>query len=134
MYYVLVDGVNSVKFDLLMGTVQGSILGLILYSIFFSSIFDEVFMLRFADDNYLTKVNCTILELISYMDQSLESITEWLKDSGLVVNQNKTELCLFFKRDVATITINMGNYHILPKRSSIYLVSPMTLKSNGQTK
>jgi hypothetical protein len=38
--------------------------------------------------------------------QSLESITKWLRGSGLFVNQNKTELCLFFKWDVAPSTTN----------------------------
>ena len=36
----------------------------------------------------------TITELINNMEQSLEMKAKWLKDSGLKVNQKKTELCL----------------------------------------
>jgi hypothetical protein len=61
-------------------------------------------------------VNCAIPDLLSDMEQSLESITKWTRGSGLVVNQNKIELSLFFKRDLATITINMGNDQIMSKK------------------
>ena len=49
-------------------------------------------MLTIAGTDFVPKVKCAIPELISDMEQSLESITKWLRDSGLVVNQKKTEL------------------------------------------
>ena len=36
-------------------------------------------------------------------------ITKWLRDSGLVVNDDKTEICLFFKRDHAPINLTINN-------------------------
>jgi hypothetical protein len=86
-------------------TFQGSILGPILCAIFVSPVFDVEFMLAFADDNYLPKVNCAIPSLIKDMEKPHEAITKWLRNSGLVVNQNKTELCLFYKRNVPSISI-----------------------------
>ena len=60
MYYVSIDGVNSVLFDLLLGTVQGSILGPVLYTIFVSSLFDLKFKLAFKTNQSKTEI---ILEM-----------------------------------------------------------------------
>ena len=46
------------------------------------------------------------------MEKSLESLTKWLKKSGLKVNNNKTELCLFYKNDTAPITITLEGVSI----------------------
>ena len=35
--------------------------------------------------------------LVEDMKKSLEAITKWLKKSGLKVNDDKTELCLFIE-------------------------------------
>ena len=40
----------------------------------------------------------TLSELITNMEKSLEAITKWLKKSGLKVNDNKTEICLFHRK------------------------------------
>ena len=46
-------------------------------------------------------------DLVVSMERSLEMITKWLRDSGLVVNEEKT--CLFFKSDHPTITLTINN-------------------------
>jgi hypothetical protein len=43
------------------------------------------------------------------MEKTLEAITKWLKESGLVVNQTKKDICLFNKRDCAPISIKVEN-------------------------
>ena len=104
-YFVSIDGENSILYDLLLGTVQGSILGPVLYAIFVSPLFDIEPLLAFADDSYIMRENSNINELIEDLQKSLEAITKWLKKSGMKVNQSKTELCLFYKRDCAPIDI-----------------------------
>ena len=42
----------------------------------------------------------------------LEMITKWLKDSGLVVNESKTEVCLFHRNDKPKITINVAGCRV----------------------
>ena len=37
----------------------------------------------------------------------LEMITKWLKDSGLIVNEGKTELCLFHRNDNPAFDVNV---------------------------
>jgi hypothetical protein len=46
--------------------------------------------------------------LISNMEKDLEIMTKWLKDSGLKVNESKTELCLFHRKDCPQITIRLN--------------------------
>jgi hypothetical protein len=94
-YYVNIDRVNSVLFDLLLGIVQGSILGPVLYKVFVSLLFDLEFMLAFADDNFLPKISLSKTKVVIEMERALDRISKWLTDSGLKVNNYKTELCLF---------------------------------------
>ena len=42
-------------------------------------------------------------------------ITKWLRDSGLVVNEGKTEICLFHKRDQQKVSIKINGTQILTK-------------------
>ena len=42
-------------------------------------------------------------------------ITKWLKDSGLVVNESKTEICMFHKHDQQKIKINVCGTEIMSK-------------------
>ena len=45
----------------------------------------------------------------------MEIITKWLKDSDLVVNESKTEICLFLKNDQPLIQIKLQNVDIVSK-------------------
>jgi hypothetical protein len=51
-YYVRLDGVSSVMFDLLLGTVKDSVFGPVLYAIFVSPLFDNKTILSFADESF----------------------------------------------------------------------------------
>ena len=48
-------------------------------------------------------------ELVKKMESDLVQITGSLRDSGLKVNEAKTELYLFYKKDMPMITINFGD-------------------------
>ena len=109
MFYVDIDGSVSPIFTSDTGTIQGSILGPILYAIFVSPIFDKEKMSNYADDNYVIKWNTKIEELIIDMRKSLEAITKWLRDSGLKVNDAKTEICLFHRNVTRSIDITMND-------------------------
>jgi hypothetical protein len=49
------------------------------------------------------------------MEKSLEAITKWLKKSGLKVNNEKTDLCLFYRQDTAQVSIHVGETVIKSK-------------------
>ena len=99
-FYVETNGITSMFYDINSGTIQGSILGPILYAIYVSPLFDLTDLSNFADDNFAITWNPCKQNAINEMQTKLEIITTWLKKSGLKVNESKTELCLFFKREI----------------------------------
>ena len=111
-YYVVCGGSNSIIHMLDVGTVQGSILGPILYAIFVAPLFDLAKMTKFADDNFIIKFNRFLPQLLMDMKKTLEMIIKWLKDSGLKVNDTKTEICIFNKNDTPPITITINNFEL----------------------
>ena len=60
-------------------------------------------------------------------------ITKWLRDSGLIVNENKTELCLFHKNDQPTIQITLQNVIIRSKKEMNVLGVIFDSKLNWNT-
>ena len=50
------------------------------------------------------------------MEKKLEMIVKWLRGSGLVVNEGKTEVCLFNRNDHPTITIKLLNVNLKSKK------------------
>ena len=42
------------------------------------------------------------------MEHKLGEIAKWLSDSGMKVSEQKTELCLFYKEDTASIMVNLN--------------------------
>ena len=49
------------------------------------------------------------------MKQTLNMIIKWLKDSGLMVNDAKMELCLFYRADTQPIQIEINGSQIRNK-------------------
>ena len=52
------------------------------------------------------------------MEDKIKIIKKWLTDSGLKVNESKTELCLFYRNDTPQIEINIENI-IIKSRNEI---------------
>jgi hypothetical protein len=74
-----------------------------------SPLFDKCFLLVFADYTFLPKWNKSLPEFIESMEKINELTTKWLRKSGLVVIEAKTEMCFFYKNDVAPISIVINN-------------------------
>jgi hypothetical protein len=68
--------------------------------------------------------------LLVDMEKFLESITKWLRQSSLKINEEKTEVCLFNRLNVATIVINLGNAAIASIKSKNLLGEIVDLKLN----
>lgn len=116
-FYVSIDSKNSYIHTSNAGTIQGSILGPILYAIYTSPLFDLEAMTCFADDANIIRCNRVLENLIIDMQKSLEAITKWLKKSGLKVNENKTELCLFYRKDHLPINIVFNNVTVKSQKT-----------------
>ena len=111
--YVDVNGECSNFYASTTGTVQGSILGPFLYAIYVSPIFDLKALTNFADDNFVIRFNIDLQALITELEIDLRFIISWLRDSGLKVNEKKTEICLFHRLDLRSVTVNVGANRIL---------------------
>jgi hypothetical protein len=94
-FYVEANGQNSSILENDVGTIQGSILGPILYALFIRPLYKITKFTTFADDNYVVKFNKEKKMALEELKKELEKIIKWLKDSGLKVNEKKTELCIF---------------------------------------
>ena len=132
-FYVGLEMGNSDVHCTRVGTVQGSILGPILYALFVSPLFDLAKMTLFADDNYIIHRNKQITELLVDMKRSIETIIKWLSQSGLKVNEEKTEICLFYRKDNAPITLRINGTDIKSKNTIKVLGVHFDSKLNWQT-
>ena len=117
MFYVSVNGRNSFIRMSDIGTVQGSILGPFLYALFVSPLFELTTLTAFADDKQIMDSNRNLELLIMNMERKLEMITKWLRDSGLVVNEEKTEICLFHRADHEAVEIVINDQRIKSKKT-----------------
>ena len=43
------------------------------------------------------------------MEKTLEAITKWLKKSGMKVNDEKTELCVFHRHNMAQVNVSISD-------------------------
>ena len=98
-------------------TITTNVLGPVLYALFVSPLFDLDDLVNFADDNFCVEWNTSLPRLILNLEKRLEMITKWLRDSGLVVNESKTEVCLFHKNDQPQISITLQGVSITSKKS-----------------
>ena len=116
-FYVSINGTNSMVMDLNCGVIQGSILGPMLYAIYVSPLYDLLKLTTFADDNFVIRWNSCMEALIIDMQKDLESMTKWLRDSGMKVNEAKTEICVFHRMDCRPITIRINQIAIKSSNS-----------------
>jgi len=122
--YVEFGGESSMLFNVTEGTVQGSVLGPILFAIFISPMFDIANVNSYADDSYLSEKHHDLGELTTNIAIKSNILTNWFKDSGLVVNENKTEFCVFHKSKKTTCEIVIND---------VIIKSRSTLKTLGVT-
>ena len=70
----------------------------------------------FADDNYTLKVNKDLVALKQSLEITMRNISKWLKNSGLKVNDEKTEICIFSRTDVASIVMDINWEKVTTKK------------------
>ena len=73
-----------------------------------------------------------LVTLIANLEKRLEMITKWLKDSGLIVNESKTEVCLFHSNEQPLFTIRLQNIVITSQKSMNVLGVAFDSKLNWQ--
>ena len=71
----------------------------------------------FADDDFPMVTSNEMQHLLDNLKTKVELMIKWLTQSGLKVNGEKTELCIFARTDIAPITIIINNTQIKSKPS-----------------
>lgn len=61
---------------------------------------------------FIPREGSILTTLVHDMEDSLDSISKWYSQSGLVVNQSKTEICLFYKTDIESVEVTVGTERI----------------------
>jgi hypothetical protein len=114
--YVEVSGVCSSYIKVDCGTVQGSILGPVLFNLFISPLIRAEKLLAYADDNYPIGIGITKDAALADLQRRVIIAEKWMSGSGLKVNLQKTELCIFHRHDsgkgqltVNSVVIKSGN-------------------------
>jgi hypothetical protein len=90
-------------------------------------------MTLFADDNYIIRRGKQLSVLVNQMGLALEIIIKWLRQSGLKVNDAKTEICLFYRKDTPPINIVINGNEITSAKSINVLGVTFDSKLNWQT-
>lgn len=109
---------NSMIRKLEYGCVQGSILGPIIFNLYISPIGEivEKNITGYADDSYDVCQSSNLEYLKREVEKSLEKHIRWLKDSGLVVNESKTENIIFHRTENIKEKIKIGKEEIETKK------------------
>ena len=71
----------------------------------------------FADDKFPLGYGKSRQVVIDLMERKLSVIVSWLLNSGMEVNEQKTDLCLFYRGDTTSISINLNGKIINSNKS-----------------
>ena len=114
--YCEIGGVTSMMRNIDDGTIQGSILGPLLFAIFVSPLWDLIEATSFADDNYIVSEGQDVVDSLRKCKETTEQAILWFKKSGLCVNEQKTEVCVFNKNDVGRHMVELNGLNIDVKK------------------
>ena len=93
-----IDSQSSEKLAVNSGVPQGSILGPLLFIVYISDLprcVKHCSLNMDADDTVLYLAGPTVHNLIFYINQVLQCLSEWLEGDNLVLNVSKTKCVLF---------------------------------------
>ena len=91
---------------------QGSVLGPVLFSIFIRPIYEIEALTTYADDNYIGAENKILAKALDEIKLKINNVSQWLTQSGLKINDQKREICIFHRKEKVAVTININNNEI----------------------
>jgi hypothetical protein len=92
-----INGEISSEQDLDISVIQGSILGTILFLCYINDLFKctRLFTVLFADDGTCLAKSKNLAELILFVNEELQKISNWFHANKMAVNTTKTKFILF---------------------------------------
>ena len=89
------------------------IIGPFLYALYVAPLQDLTECILFADDNFPMETSNDINQLVTNLKVKLELMMKWRSQSGLKVNDDKTELCIFLKDDKIGMNLLVNRFSAL---------------------
>jgi len=114
--FVEINGDTLYFFKVPKGTVQGSVIGPLLFAIYVKDILSIEPLTVYADDNYLVCSGHDESSLRTNTERSTKSLINFLQNSGLKVNEAKTELITFGQK-TSNMTINLNGTIVKAEKS-----------------
>jgi len=115
--FVQIGEETSMVFKLPAGVPQGSVLGPKLFSIYTKGLEkikrDGVEVVAYADDSYVICSARSKAELVSLANTTINEHLDWLKQVGMVVNPDKTELVFFTKQENERIELTYNDLKLV---------------------
>ena len=75
----------------------------------------------YADDNYMGEENKNVQEAIRKIIAKTERVMKWMSSFGLKINESKTELCIFHRRQSITVDVIIDNTNLTSKDTINFL-------------
>ena len=110
--YCYMKGSVNAKFSTEMGLPQGSVLSPLLFNLFIKDIYADVQgkKVKFADDGTIWQTGSDAKDLAEALEVDLARIKEWTKRWRMKLNIEKTEFCLFSRKndeDLSNIVLKL---------------------------
>jgi len=118
--YVQIDSATSDLFDINLGCVQGSVLGPVIFNIFMRPLADEVDNITsYADDTYgIVEIdNIDNIDNKAMVSTKILDHLKWLRQTGMLVNDSKTEIMVMHKTEQKTVDFTINNEIIKSKNN-----------------
>jgi len=111
--YVQLNLSCSNVFSIRKGCIQGSVLGPTLFSILMSPL-EKVHteIVSYADDNYIIHIADNHEELKQKITSDNENVMKWLSKNGMIVNESKTMVTIFGKKNSQKELVTVNNTEI----------------------
>ena len=77
----------------------------------------NVHVATYADNNYLGEADEDVLAAMNRVIRRMENLSKWLLMSGLKINVEKTEICIFHTRNIIAQEVELNNVKIVTKNN-----------------